>query len=904
MNIFKVREQYDLKKAFTLIEVMLLLVVLSLVFASSTTIITRKHKLKPRRSVHGTYICYRNRDDGLLHEIMYSGKSLLYENNQTINPAFTECRFEAPKTASYLYVQIIGGGGAGGNANQSVSTTSSWTGLNNTTEGSNNQNSTTYASVLSFLKDNTTTGLTEDYIHGFKFDEVRLSVRWFRKFLKDNNIKLVLYDYAGNGAPGGDYEQNYLKTSDYEKADDEPEDTYYWYESYCQYSLGSTTKLAPEKCLTKLKANYQSFAADAASSLMLPYATYTDVAGTGRYCQQRPPIYKNCPWLQAKYWPRTYTYKCDGGLGGQGGLIASPVVDFDLGYSYQLGKRVAKTPSGDVDLEKTIDWSDPELNDPAFDHKYKGKGTDCLVAPSVGIDYALSSPGELLTYDEACPDGTTCTDIEGMPIQYPQKTADGYIASAYYDTNIGSTPIRDYWGSLVNSLYFKKYPVVVLTRSYNPEGCIQKGTKAYGATRGLDGGLPYFENALGVKNGEGIKLCKDGVCTLYSTTNSQITGSSSFVAGKGGLGAYTIGALLDDDLTLADAYDGVSNVSAYCASRTTVEPSGLQGAGGSTTMNRPSGTNYMVCSGPYAIAYGPTTYSSANNSYFFNSGSYYSTSYYSCPDSRHSGHRQKIGLTLAHYLSQLRLYYGEKGSAGSYKTLFARSFGTTGLKLSPGRGGTARPISSGNTLPGNNGEATYLGTECDELGENCGVTVVASGGLGGRAHISEDYSYIPMTNKDIYDYAHDPSKAPEPKYTQNYLDNSYIGEDSDFQQVSFLSDLSMIENGEVVSLIGKGGNAGWVKHNCFLRPQYFSYHYRGYAYTYYPSSYNVEIPNIDGDEYTPAGSTYDDWEGYTNFSQAIINNLEVCRKGGKSPENQYEETQATNGYPGAIVIMW
>lgn len=941
MNIFRNNKHYDTKRAFTLIEVMLLLVVLSLVFASSTTIITRKHKLKPRRSVHGTYICYRNRDDGLLHEIMYSGKSLLYENNQTVNPEFTECTFEAPKTASYLYVQIVGGGGAGGNANQSSSTTGTWTGLNDTTTGTNRQGlarcpysdtdyySNTYcASVLSLLWNNTSTGLTEDYVHGFMFDDISLSVKWFRKFLKDNHFKFAVYDYAGSGASGGEYKQNYLIKSEHEKSETDAEDTFYWYDSYCQYSGGSTTGLTPENCLKRLKRYSVSFAADSSSSKMLQYKDYTNTAGAGRYCQQRPPLYKNCPWLQAKFWPRESTVSCRGGAGGQGGLLASPLFDYDFGYSYQLGKRYALTPTGEVDINKTIDWSDLVFGSSDFQDKYKGEGTDCLVGIRIGVDYTKSYPGELLTYDEACPDGTTCKDVEGVPIQNPQKTPDGYISSQYYDayfkervrtcekddegndildtceyhyeTKLGTYGIYDYYGYRVNSLYFKVYPVVNLFKYYSPSNCIQKGSKAYGASKGLDGGLPYFENALGAKTGEGLKVCKDGVCNLYTSTNTQITNSNSFTAGEGGLGGYSIGGLLTDDLTLGNLDE---QTTAYCASTLDEAPVGLKGKGGSTTMKTPSGSSYMKCSGPYAVAFGPL--SNGNYNIIAGSPGYSgSSSYYNCPRPKYNSKDLDIGITLAHYTGKMQLFYGEKGHAGTYKTLFARSFGTTGLKLSPGRGGTALTINSGSTIPGNNGEATYLGTECDENGENCGVTVQAPGGLGGRAHIGMGYDYTRLTNKDIYDYAHDTTKAPEVKYTPNYEDNSYIGEDSDFQLVSFLSDLSMIENGEVVALIGKGGNGGWVKHNCYLRPQYFTYHYYGYGYTYSPESYNITIPNIDGDEYTPQGSTYDDWEGYTNFSQSIINNLDVCKKNGKSPEYQYDETQATNGYPGAIVIMW
>ena len=70
------------KTGFTLIEVMLLLVVVSLIFASSASIITRKHKLKPHRSAHGIYVCYRNNDD-TLHEVQYSGSQKIMKVIQT-----------------------------------------------------------------------------------------------------------------------------------------------------------------------------------------------------------------------------------------------------------------------------------------------------------------------------------------------------------------------------------------------------------------------------------------------------------------------------------------------------------------------------------------------------------------------------------------------------------------------------------------------------------------------------------------------------------------------------------------------------------------------------------------------------------------------------------------------------
>jgi len=931
--------------AFTLIEVMLLLVVLSLVFASSTSVITRKHKLKPRRSVHGTYICYRNRDDGLLHEVMFSGKSLLYENNQTLNPAFTECHFEAPKTASYLYLQIVGGGGAGGNSNQSATSndfSASWTGLDG---------STSRATVLSFLRDNTSTGLTTDYVHSFKFGEKTLSVKWLRKFFKENKFKIALYDYAGSGAKGGSYIQNYLTKSSYERSAEDPDDVFYWYNSYCQDSSGSTTSATPEDCLKLLKAgSYYSgpsyFVSDIVSQTKLFYKDYKDALGTGIYCQQRPPLYKNCPWLFVRYFPINDSKECSGGEGGQGGLIASPVFDFDLGYSYQLGKRYAINPiTGEADINKTIDWSDPVFHSSSWGDKYKGEGVGCVVRIDFGVDYGSSRPGVLLKFEEACDEeGKNCKDIEGVEISNPQQSEDGYIYSnkynAYFEdrvsvceqdeegndiletckyemqTKLGEYNIYEYYpranyGSVpVDSRYFKEYPVVKIFKKYNPENCQQKGTLSYGAGRGKDGGLPYFENALGVKEGEGIKLCKDGVCTLYSQTNATLTGSNSFVAGKGGLGSHTINNMLDADLLL--------NPDAACPDRTTVESSGgLKGDGGTTKLDVPSAGQksstygYVACSGPFMFMFTPV-----HGDYDLIAGSSgYSgnSSYYNCPRPKYNATNLDIGVTLSHYVSRMQLYRGEKGQAGAYKTMFARSFGDSGLVMNPGRGGVARAIDSGSSLPGGNGERTFLGTDCDENGDNCEITVSAFGGLGGRSHLGDGYQYIPLSNKDIYDIAHnvnDPELLKKiEKYSSNYEDNSYLGEDSGFQQVSFLSDLSMLQDGDtqVVNLIGKGGNGGWVKHNCFLRPQYFAYHYYGYGYRSDPSSSindSTILPNIDGDEYTPAGVEFDEWEGYTNSNAAVIQSLAVCSKDGKSPENQFEETQATNGFPGAIVIMW
>ena len=898
-----------IRKAFTLIEVMLLLVVLSLVFASSATVITRKHKLKPRRSVHGTYICYRNRDDGNLHEIMYSGKSLLRENNHTTNPAFTECSFEAPTTASYIYIQLVGGGGAGGNPNHSVYTSSSYSWVKNNGVG---------LPAISFLHNIESTGMDSDYVHGFKWNDKTFSVKWFRKFLRDNKVKIAFYDFAGSGADGGNLLHNYISQSlQDEVLPTDPSNVYYWVKSTCNYGYSSQNSLTPFECLQRLMYYDRSFAV--APGLSYNYKS----AAADPYCQMRTPLYKNCPFMKFSMQPVINTFTCYGGTGGQGGLISSPIFDFDFGYSYQRGERVSKDSDGHTDFSKTIDWKSPDVPSSGT---YSGEGVECLVGIDFPYDFATAHPGELLTTAEACPDGISagCHDDYGREIKDPVDI-NGYVASAYeysdgylkktyvcdtdpetgnqyncryeyLSTGLGYFPISlTYNGETFSSpLYFKKdkYPYLdyVYQKADQNNTCLQPDSNNYGATKGRDGGLPYFENALGMKVGEGIKVCKDGACTLYSSTDTSITYDGSFVAGKGGEGAYSVDGMLDDRLLKAGG--------------TSLCPSNLNGASGSTSMKLPGSFGTCAyCSEGVAI----TIKQQKGDCDILGSGATGRiSSYYGCPRSRHTSSNYDIGLSIAHYNGSMRMYYGEKGYAGNYRSLFARSFGDSSLKMEPGRGGTALPVSSGSNTPGNNGEPTKLSTGCDADGNNCDVVVSVTGGLGGRSHLYEESTeYVPLTNEEIYEFATNPQKAPEPKYSPNYEDGTYIGDDSEFQQVSFLSDLSMIENGEVVALIGKGGNAGYVKHNCWLRPQYFVYKYYGYGYNSSASnSYNVEIPNIDGDEYTPEGETFDEWEGYTNMNSAMIQSIEACRKDGKSPENQFEETQATNGYPGAIVIMW
>lgn len=97
---------------FSLVEMMLLLIIVSLMIASGVSVITKKHVKVPKLALHGAYICYYNKD-GKLHEEKYVGAGTsrkIWDENVDV------CRFVPPERASYFYVQAVAGGGAGGSA--------------------------------------------------------------------------------------------------------------------------------------------------------------------------------------------------------------------------------------------------------------------------------------------------------------------------------------------------------------------------------------------------------------------------------------------------------------------------------------------------------------------------------------------------------------------------------------------------------------------------------------------------------------------------------------------------------------------------------------------------------------------------------------------------------------------
>lgn len=99
-------------KAFTLIELMMILLVASLIIAALFPVITKKHFRLPELANHGSYLCYYQ--DGKLYEAEWAGKA---QQREIIAPhEVANCSFVAPKKASFFQISVIGGGGGGGDA--------------------------------------------------------------------------------------------------------------------------------------------------------------------------------------------------------------------------------------------------------------------------------------------------------------------------------------------------------------------------------------------------------------------------------------------------------------------------------------------------------------------------------------------------------------------------------------------------------------------------------------------------------------------------------------------------------------------------------------------------------------------------------------------------------------------
>ena len=81
--------------AFSLVEMMLLLLISSLMIAAGVTVVTKKHVKVPKLAVHGAYMCYMK--NGQLHQEQYVGPGL---TKKIKDENVGSCSFTPPERAA------------------------------------------------------------------------------------------------------------------------------------------------------------------------------------------------------------------------------------------------------------------------------------------------------------------------------------------------------------------------------------------------------------------------------------------------------------------------------------------------------------------------------------------------------------------------------------------------------------------------------------------------------------------------------------------------------------------------------------------------------------------------------------------------------------------------------------
>ena len=97
----------SIKAGFTLVELMVFFLVITLILAASTPIITKKIKGLPLKINHGKYICYRSEAGGYVQEY--------YNASQRVSPPeyVAACSFKPSKSAALYKIELIGAGSGG-----------------------------------------------------------------------------------------------------------------------------------------------------------------------------------------------------------------------------------------------------------------------------------------------------------------------------------------------------------------------------------------------------------------------------------------------------------------------------------------------------------------------------------------------------------------------------------------------------------------------------------------------------------------------------------------------------------------------------------------------------------------------------------------------------------------------
>lgn len=922
------------KKAFTLVEIMLLMVVLSLIMASSVAVITRKHKMKPRRAVHGLYICYydMHRDaSGVMqkdgkHEVLISGKS-------TVKDApVSKCMFSIPRTASYINVRMVGGGGAGGNAYyapkevQIEDTTKDINMLADYTEYDYSYSTPPKkakitdgsASDDNAYDENVDMGVSEDYVSKKwqKTDELATNscttgggtetechaifpASLFKQLLSTYVVdKRFAYDYAGDGESGGGASINSFDLSNKRCKSNTSLDRYDCFKNYVSNASRNYINKPNEKCV----------------------AINKDSSG---YNATESELKNACPsFFKEEYLPATSDYHEAKGLAGGSGTVfiseTKPGFEF---YNYPiLGWRWNKYnesdfglsqysgPSAPTDLCKLIKKLD-EQGKPVKDWMKCSFFVNQSLAPqykSTAVHAGTLDRYDTLAACEAAKGAGKCVQFD-----------------KYYEKDSNFT-------SFVSG---KQAPKFSSAPWFDGED-IEPNNNALNAHEAShDGGYPYFNKNIA---NTGVKLhYEKDKATSYSINDGSgiVTGYINDAYGHYGAG-----------LTLSD----LNNPTWWNADGTWYDyptpASGSAGADGQSYFDTEN--NSLAC----ALNMGFKFKNTINNDEML---SILGATGYTCNSTKPTDSygetvhtreekvltedQMALRATLHYYYKYMK--YGAPGTAGAYKEIFTRSYTSNILYVEPGEGGTAKPLQDPNTIaadpeawenlanndPDMQGKSTIIYYNCVTSGggtPQC-ADIHVGGGRSGAAGLLEAPIAMNYTGAEIKHYMQEFASGKAVKKCSYSApaeegctpgSDVYLGQESEFQEVANLLDLPHASFD--LTLIGRGGDGGWVVDNCWIVPQYFvirGLHKLDPAFALY--QYNdgtgslVDDPEDSG-ILSNIGSDSSDinkngkYFGWTQMSDAQVQACRTTHKFADYDNWWFKETAGTDGYPGAVVITW
>ena len=836
------------QKAFSLVELMMILLVASLIVAAVAPVVTKKHFRLPSLVNHGAYMCYY--ENGQLKEAKWAGK---FQQQKLFERATGNCVFTPPKKAAYFQISAIGGGGGGGDAGY---TGGHWVSSDGTS-----------AEISPFL-------ITVDGLKNMMdLDDIPESeIGPFIEEWKQYAGELIGYANSVGSGAGGNIGLMNAPTKSLDCLDYEVLTTY---EPYCiefsgvhQNASASTAEDGTitctwtdctdrEVCETCTGEGTRHWTTGGNCIKYGPEETYDCSTSytTQENCRQGAPY----PCSSNSCAGGGTTSGAASGADPGGGCMSIPDVCYGPEVCDTVTHKEEKTcsrPGPCIETAPTVEHSEP------YTYTYTCNCetvSDCTTTSSTVDDASDCVAGESKCINEGQKKITTKTDNcilwdEANP-HYSWTSSTAYGAAGGSGASCQSARVKGGLGV-----------------TYSGSDTIMSASPQKGADKdvgsSVDGCFPadYAQDGMAVCAGGALSA----TCATPSSSQYQITNPEA----------------------------GTVSVEAVSAS---------QGGGGAgrTTATGIDGKCYNTSLSPkHTATNGSCSIGSAQTDCNGTGTNGYCLAHYYAPNNPEPG-----GLyTFSYGYDQNYLGYGAAGNPGQFKTTVVRSLTDLDLTIRVGRGGSAAAVDSG--LAGAKGSATSMGdiirAEGGEGGQG-GLTKAAETlpTYNKERHDKESlcYYYDKYTQKNddgsYRDNTEDAIKlrntlSSQPNYCDGLINNqgaykfyqiagnqqgaypTPTGVFSTFMNVAFTSSSSSDLFNRFVKF-GRGGTGGGVEHRCWAGRH-----------------------DVIFEQQVLSSSIFVDKEAASHYPYAIANNKYVpdgCRQA-------FDNIPASPGVDGALLIKW